>query len=68
MSAKELYNTTIRKLTPLERLRLATMILDELTASQGAGLDISDEWSDEDIRDMAAFSLKHAEASGDADA
>jgi hypothetical protein len=68
MSARELYNSTIRKLSPIERLRLATMILDELTASQGEGLDISDEWSDEDIRDMTAFSMKHAEASGDADA
>ena len=68
MSAREVYDSAVRKLTPLERLRLATMILDDLTASQGAGLDISDEWSDDDIRDMTAFSLKHAEALGDFDA
>ena len=68
MSAREVYDSAVRKLTPLERLRLATMILDDLTASQGAGLDISDEWSDDDIRDMTVFSLKHAEASGDFDA
>ena len=68
MSAREVFNTAVRKLTPLERLRLATMILDELTASQAEGLDISDEWSEEDIRDMTAFSISHAEASGDIDA
>jgi hypothetical protein len=60
MSARELYDKAIRKLPPLERLRLASMILDDLAASAGAELDISDAWSDQDIADVAAFSLKHA--------
>jgi hypothetical protein len=68
MSARELYETTIRKLSPAERLRLASFILDDLAASQGDGLDMSDEWSDQDIADLTAFSLKYADRSGDADA
>jgi hypothetical protein len=58
MSARELYNKTIRQLPPVDRLRLAAMILDELAATSGAGLDLRDDWTDEDIADLAAYSLK----------
>jgi hypothetical protein len=61
MSAREVYDTSIRQLSPVERLRLAALILDDLAASRGAGLDLSDAWSDEDIADVTAYSLKHAE-------
>ena len=63
MSAREIYDSAIRPLPPLERLRLASMILDELAASGGAGLHLSDDWSEEDVADVAAFSMKHAAAS-----
>jgi hypothetical protein len=62
MSAREIYDSTIRQLAPVERLRLASIILNEL-AESGAGLDSSDEWSEQDIADLAAFSARHATAS-----
>lgn len=62
MSAREIYDSTIRRLPAIDRLRLASMILDDLAASQGKDLDLSDEWSDEDISDLSAATLKHAAA------
>ena len=35
--------------------------------SQAEAFDVGDEWTDQDIRDMTAFSLKHAEASVETD-
>ena len=60
MTAREIYETTVRNLPALDRLRLASLILDDLAAANGAGLDIRDEWTDEDMADLAAYSLKHA--------
>ena len=59
MSARELYESTVRALPPLERLRLAAFILDELSASKGAGLEFEDEWSDEDLGDLAHYSSQY---------
>jgi hypothetical protein len=59
MSAKELYEKSVRWLTPVERLRLASLILEDLTASNAEGLDLRDDWSEEDVRDLASFSMKH---------
>jgi hypothetical protein len=67
MSARELYEKNIRQLPALERLRLATLILDELTAANGAGLDVCDEWTDEDISELAAYSLKHGASAAPAE-
>ena len=44
----------------IDRLRLASLILDELAVSGGAGLDLREDWSDEDLADLSRFSLKHA--------
>ena len=60
MSARELYDKSIKPLPVVDRLRLAAMILDDLAATSGAGLDVRDDWSDEDIADLTAYSLKHA--------
>jgi len=62
-TAQEIYISTIRNLPPAERLRLAALILDELTKSGEELADSSDIWSDEDMHDLAAFSLSHASAS-----
>jgi hypothetical protein len=59
MSAQELYDV-VRALPAMEQLRLASRILDDLTASKGLGLDISDHWSGEDMTDLAAFGADHA--------
>ncbi len=60
MSAREIYESTIRRLPAMDRLRIASLILDDLTASGGRDLDVSDEWSDQDIADLNAASLKYA--------
>lgn len=71
MSAREIYENTIRQLPAMDRLRLASLILEDLTVSGGNGLDLSDEWSDQDIADLNAASLHYAARSipvGDTDA
>jgi len=40
--------------------RVAAMILAELTQAKLVGVDESREWSEQDIRDLTAFSLSHA--------
>jgi len=62
MSARDIYDKTIRPLPPMERLRIATFILDELSASGGEGLDIRDDWSDEDVSDLIGYSMSQAPA------
>jgi hypothetical protein len=51
--AKRLYDDSIRALPAKERLQLAALILDDL-AKTG---DFDDEWTEQDMRDLAAFSL-----------
>jgi hypothetical protein len=63
MSAREIYEASIRTLPAVERLRLASLILDDLAAATRDGVDLSDEWSDDDVADLAAFSVKHADSS-----
>ena len=57
MSARELYDKSIRQLPAVDRLRLAAMTLNELAATSGAGLDLRDDWTEQDIADLAAYSL-----------
>jgi hypothetical protein len=56
-NAKEIYAETVRQLPPNERLRLAALILDELAGA----VAFADAWSDQDMQDLAAFSLSHAD-------
>ena len=60
-TAQEVFNAEVRGLPPGERLRLAALILGELTEAS-SGLDVSDAWSDEDMQDATAFSLDSAQA------
>ena len=55
-NAKEIYADTVRHLSPNERLRLAALILDDLASSAAFG----DEWSEQDMQDLTAYSLSHA--------
>jgi hypothetical protein len=59
-NAKELYAETVRILSPKERLRLAAMILNDLTSSN-EGVDFSDSWSNQDLQDLTTFTLSHSE-------
>jgi hypothetical protein len=54
MTADAVYNEVVRPMPASERLRLATMILDDI--SPRAVVDYSEEWSEEDYRDFAAAS------------
>jgi hypothetical protein len=58
--AQSVFETTVKNLPPFERLRLASMILDDLTRS-GGKIDYSDEWTEEDMRDFTAASMRRFE-------
>lgn len=60
MTAHEAYAAAVESLSPSERLRLARLILDGLTEPAARALEYSDEWSAEDMHDIAEFSLKSA--------
>jgi len=63
---QELYDTRVRPMPPAERLQLARLIIDDLAPSEKP-LDVSDNWSDDDLADLTAFSAQQAEhPSGDA--
>lgn len=53
---KQIYVETISHLSAKERLQLAALILEDLAASR----EFDDSWSEQDLRDLAAFSLSVA--------
>lgn len=57
---QEIYTQLIRTLSPAERLRLATLILNELVEQNAAVIDQSNTWTEQDQLDLAAFSLQYA--------
>ncbi len=59
-SARDVYETAVAILSRSERLRLAALILDELSASAAADLEYSDTWTDQDIAEWAGHSLRYA--------
>ena len=59
---QDLYRDSVRPMLPAERLQLARLILDDLAPSE-QGVDISDEWADDDLADVAAASVRRAEKS-----
>lgn len=60
LTAKDVYNSTVKKLSGEERLRLAIMILNEMSANDET-IDYSDSWTEEDLRDLTIFALSHSE-------
>ena len=58
MTAQDIYSATVTSLPPEEQLRLASLILNGLSGSSET-IDYSDSWSDEDLRDLTAFSVDH---------
>lgn len=61
-TAREVFAEAVRGLPPAERLRLAALILDDLTQSNVSLVDSSDAWTARDRADLVAFSLQHAAA------
>lgn len=59
-TAQEVFSQAVSALPPTERLRLAALILDDLTQSNLSVVDTGDAWSAEDQADLMAFSLHYA--------
>ena len=59
-TAQEVYVQTVRALPASERLRLAALILRDLTQTNGETPAYSEEWTNEDLTDLSAFSLGYA--------
>jgi protoheme ferro-lyase len=57
MTIQEMYDQSIRPLPAPDRLRLATLILNEIPPQ--AVVDYSDEWSDEDLQDFTKAGLAY---------
>jgi hypothetical protein len=60
MTVEQLYEQAIKPLSVDERLRLATLILAEFP--QITLVDERDDWSEEDLRDFTAASLRYFDA------
>jgi hypothetical protein len=59
VSVEELYLKSVRLLSPKERLRLAAMILNDITAENQ--IEFNDSWTEQDLQDLTAFALSHSE-------
>lgn len=57
VNAKEFNDESVRRLSPKERLRLAALILKDLTDS----IQVNDNWSEQDLQELTAFVLSHSE-------
>jgi len=53
-TVEEIYSQVVKPLLPSERLKLATMILNDIPPQ--AVVDYSEEWTEEDYRDFGAVS------------
>ena len=60
MSVLELYQQSIRSMTPAERLELATMILRGIPPQ--SLVDYSADWSDEDLADLSRSTWKEIDS------
>jgi hypothetical protein len=71
-TAQAIYSNVVKPLPASERFKLATLILEQI--SPRGVVDYSEEWTEEDTRDLTLYSLEYAarsfgeEAAADADA
>lgn len=62
-TAQEIYAQTVRELPAQEQLRLAALILEELTRADPPSLvpvENGAAWTEQDQADVTAFSLRYA--------
>lgn len=59
-TAEQVFEDSVKSLPLSEQLRLAALILQDLAKPNVAVVDKSDTWSDVDLTDLTACSLKHA--------
>jgi hypothetical protein len=57
-SLEEIYTDVVKPLPLPERFKLAQMILNDI--SPRAIVDYSEEWTEEDMRDITIYSLQYA--------
>lgn len=57
---QEVYRYVVDTLSLSERLRLAALILNDLTQQNITVIDSSDTWSDSDQLELTTFSLQYA--------
>lgn len=60
---QEIYSQVIRTLSPPERLRLVTLILNDLVQHDADVIDRSDTWTEQDRLDLVAFSFQYSTTS-----
>ena len=58
ITAEEVYGPVVHPLALSERLKLATLILNDIPPQ--AVVDYSEEWTEEDMRDLTIYSLRYA--------
>jgi hypothetical protein len=59
-TVQEIYNRVVCNLSPTERLRLATLILNDLAQQNLSIVDQKDTWTQQDQLDVTTFSLQYA--------
>ncbi|WP_373538135.1 hypothetical protein [Microcoleus sp.] len=59
-TVREVYDRVLSTLSPTDRLRLATLILNDLVQQNLSVVDESETWTEEDKLDVMAFSLQYA--------
>ncbi|RZM75692.1 hypothetical protein [Leptolyngbya iicbica] len=62
MTIQEIYSQVTRILSPTDRLRLATLILNDLVQDSRNIVDDNDAWTEQDQLDLSAYALQHAVA------
>jgi len=60
ITAHQVFTETVLALPPSERLRLASLILQDLTKSEVTAVDRRDDWNQQDLSDLTTFSLQYA--------
>ena len=59
-TAQKVFTEIVRTLPPGEQLRLAALILQDLTQLDVASVDSSNTWNEQDQSDLTSFSLQYA--------
>jgi hypothetical protein len=62
-TAQEIYTQILSELSPNERLRLATLILNDLVGQPLSVINQSDCWTEQDQSDLLDFSSQYAATS-----
>jgi hypothetical protein len=59
-TVQEIYQNIVATLPLSDRLRIAALILNDLTQQNVAVIDANDTWTEQDQLDLTSFSLQYA--------